>query len=52
MDDQHNELMAYVLDYPEEAAAELADLRYRWRVDMMIVACVFLIGVFAGAAAL
>jgi hypothetical protein len=27
MDDQHNEIMAYVLDEPEDAAREIAQLR-------------------------
>jgi hypothetical protein len=27
MNDKHNELMAYVLDYPEEAAREIEQLR-------------------------
>jgi hypothetical protein len=51
MDEQFNKLMAYVLDEPEEAARELQDLRYRWKVDMMIVGTVFLIGVLVGAVA-
>jgi hypothetical protein len=50
MDDKLNDLVGYCMDYPEEAARELADLRYRWKVDMMIVASVFLIGVLIGAA--
>ena len=27
MDEQHNEIVAYVLDYPEQAAREIARLR-------------------------
>ena len=51
MDDQHNELMAYVLDYPEQAARELESLRYGWKVDVMIVGSTFLIGVLVGGLA-
>jgi hypothetical protein len=48
MNEQHNELMKYVLDEPEEAAREIADLRYAWKVDVMIVVSTFLIGVLVG----
>lgn len=29
MDEQHNKLVAYVLDFPEEAARTIADLRQK-----------------------
>lgn len=36
MDETHNELMAYVLDYPEEAALEIARLRQSRYLGLVI----------------
>lgn len=46
MNELHNELMAYVLDYPEEAAREIARLRETNLVPWMVVS--FLAGVLVG----
>jgi hypothetical protein len=44
--DEHNDLMAYVLDYPEQAALEIARLRETNTAPWMFVS--FLAGVLIG----
>lgn len=49
MDEQHNELMKFVLDEPEEAAWEIARLREDVkRFDFPSVVLAFLIGLLCG----
>lgn len=52
MDSQHNELMKYVLDEPEEAAREIARLRYGHKVDVasdrVVSTLWFLVGLLFG----
>lgn len=46
MDDKLNDLVGYCMDYPEEAAREIARLRETNLVPWMVVA--FLAGVLVG----